>query len=194
MSYQTVGVTGQSSKNKIPEEIIYDYDYEKEFECYYFDPELYTDENNCLLPNKASGAYSSFKSFIKSSKIPEYAKDYKREYLFIIGLNYEFRYFIYKPEDVSGYQFFHNLHVKKIIKLLKMFLRNQEKGIISKDLRGFKIKNKDIFHIKYFSDEIIGKMLRPKKEQKYHNYDLNLKLNSYFNYVYLQIREKIINN
>ena len=75
-----------------------------------------------------------------------------------------------------------------------MFLRNQEKGIISKDLSGFKVKNKDIFHLKYFDDEIIGKMLRPKKEEKYRNYDLNLKLNTYFNSVYFQIRKKIIND
>ena len=29
-----------------------------------------------------------------NNKIPEYAKEYKREYLFIRGLNKEFKYFI----------------------------------------------------------------------------------------------------
>ena len=72
---------------------------------------------------------------------------------------------IYKPEDVSGYQFFHNLHVKKIIKLLKMFLRNQEKGIFSKELNGLKLKGKDIFNLKYFDDNILGKILRSNKEK-----------------------------
>ena len=43
-------------------------------EYYYFSPETYTDENDCLIPNKLSGAYSEFKSFIKSNKIPEYAR------------------------------------------------------------------------------------------------------------------------
>ena len=85
------------------------------YEYYYFAPETYTDEKNCIIPSKASGAYSEFESFIKSNKIPHYAREYKREYLFIIGLNYEFRYFIYKPEDVSVYEFFNNLHVKRII-------------------------------------------------------------------------------
>ena len=103
---------------------------EKIEEYYYFAPETHTDEKNCLIPNKLSGEYSEFKSFIKNNKIPEYA----REYLFLIGLNYEFRYFRYKPEDVSVYDFLNNLHVKKIIKLLKMFLRNQEKGIFTKSL------------------------------------------------------------
>ena len=163
---------------------------------YYFSPELYTDENRCMLPSKSSGSYSDFKSFIKNNnKIPEYAKDYKREYLFIIGLNYEFRYFKYKPEDVSFYEFFNNLHVKKIIKLLKMFLRNQEKGIFSKELNGLKLKKKrDIFHLRYFYYDIVGKVLRSNKEKKFHNHELNLKLNSYFNFVYLQIRKKIIND
>ena len=95
------------------EEYLYNY--------YYFSPEVYTDENNCLIPNKISGAYSEFVNFIKSNKIPEYAKDFKREYMFIKGLNYEFRYFIYKPEDVSDYEFFHNLHVKKLLNYLRCF-------------------------------------------------------------------------
>ena len=129
---------------------------EKIEEYYYFAPEVYTDENNCLIQNKLSGAYSEFKSFIKSNKIPEYAREYKREYQFIRGLNYEFRYFRYKPEYVSGYEFFNNLHVKKIIKLLKMFLRNQEKGIFSKEFNGLKLEGKDIFNLKYFYDNIIG--------------------------------------
>ena len=164
--------------------------HENLFEYYYFDPDLYTDEKNCLIPNKLSGAYSEFKSFIKSKKIPEYAKEYKREYLFIKGLNYEFRYFRYKPEDVSDYMFFHNLHVLKIIKLLKMFLRNQKKGIFSKEFNGLKFEEKDIFHLKYFYDNIVGKILCPRKEQIYKNYDLNNNLNNYFNFVYLQIRKK----
>ena len=100
MSYQTVGVSGFTSNNKIPE---YAREYKREYQFirginkefieneeyyyyyYYFSPESYTDENRCMLPSKSSGSYSDFKSFIKSSKIPEYVKEYKREYLFLIG-------------------------------------------------------------------------------------------------------------
>ena len=165
------------------------------YEYYYFSPETYTDENNSMIPSKASGAYSEFESFIKSNnKIPHYAKEYKREYLFIIGLNYEFRYFIYKPEDVSVYEFFNNLHVKRIIKLLKMFLRNQEKGIFSKEFNGLKLKVRDIFNLKFFHENIISKVLRNKKEQIYPNDKLNFKLNRCFNFVYSQIRENIFND
>ena len=71
------------------------------YEYYYFAPEVYIDENNCLIPNKISGAYSEFKSFIKSNKIPEYAREYKREYQFIKGLNNEFKYFIKKLDDLN---------------------------------------------------------------------------------------------
>ena len=35
----------------------------------------YTDENDCLIPNKISGAYSEFVNLIKSNKIPEYARE-----------------------------------------------------------------------------------------------------------------------
>ena len=130
--------------------------------------------------------------FTRFNKIPEYAREYKKEYLFVRVINNEFEYFINKPEDVSGYEFFHNLHVKKIIKLLKMFLRNQEKGILSNDLSGFKIKEKDIFNLKYFDVNIIGKILGRRREKIYNNSDLNNNLNNYFNFVYLQIRKNII--
>ena len=70
-----------------------EYNENDEYYYYYFAPETYTDEKNCIIPSKASGAYSEFESFIKSNKIPEYAREYKREYQFIRGLNYEFRYF-----------------------------------------------------------------------------------------------------
>ena len=42
---------------------------------YYFAPEVYTDENNCLIPNKLSEEYSEFHNLIKSNKIPEYARE-----------------------------------------------------------------------------------------------------------------------
>ena len=72
-----------------------------------------------------------------------------------------------------------------------MFLRNQENGILSKDLSGFKIKENDIFNLKYFHENIICKILGRNKEKMYYNDELNNKLNNYFNFVYLQIRKKL---
>ena len=38
---------------------------------------------------------SNYQNYIKSTnKIPAYARDYKKEYLFIIGLDKEFKYFV----------------------------------------------------------------------------------------------------
>ena len=101
------------------EEYLYDY--------YYFSPELYTDEKNCLIPNKISGAYSEFHNFIKSNKIPEYARKYKKEYLCIRGLNKEFEYFIKKLNDLNNGLFETN-STNKIKYFMKRFLRGQENG------------------------------------------------------------------
>ena len=68
-------------------------------EYYYFDQETYTDKKDYLIPNKISGAYSEFKNFIKSNKIPEYAREYKREYQLIRGINKEFRHITYFMEN-----------------------------------------------------------------------------------------------
>ena len=97
------------------------------YEYYYFAPENYTDEKNCFIPSKASGAYSEFESFIKSNKIPEYAREYKREYQFIRGLNKEFKYFIKKLDDLNNGLFETNL-TNRIKNFMKRFLRAQEKG------------------------------------------------------------------
>ena len=105
------------------------------YEYYYFAPEVYTDENNCLIPNKLSGAYSEFKSFIKSNKIPEYAKEYKREYQFIRGLNKEFEYFIKKLDDLNNGLFETN-SANSIKYYMKRFLRRQEDGKF-KDISNF---------------------------------------------------------
>ena len=75
-----------------------------------------------------------------------------------------------------------------------MFLRNQEKGIFSKEFNGLKLKVRDIFNLKFFHENIISKVLRNKKEQIYPNDKLNFKLNRCFNFVYSQIRENIFND
>ena len=52
------------------EEYLYNY--------YYFSPEVYTDENNCLIPSKASGAYSELRvllKIIKSQNMQESIKE-----------------------------------------------------------------------------------------------------------------------
>ena len=48
------------------------------------------------------GTPSNYQNCIKSTnKIPEYAREYKKEYLFIIGINKEFKYFIDKLDKLN---------------------------------------------------------------------------------------------
>ena len=61
-----------------------------------------------------------------------------------------------------------------------MFLRNQRKGIFTKDFNSLKLKEKDVFNIRYFSHEIASKVLRSNKEKQFRNNELNFRLNSYF--------------
>ena len=111
-------------------------------EYYYFAPETYTDENDCLIPNKLSGAYSEFKSFIKSNKIPEYAREYKREYQFIRGLNKEFKYFVDNIDNATT-GLFESHRVDGIKYSIKRFLRAQEKGKFQ-DISNFEIYEDDV--------------------------------------------------
>ena len=66
--------------------------------------------------------FSDFKKFIKMNNIiPYYAKEYKKEYLYIIGLNYEFLYFVDKRDEIFTYEYFNNDSIDRIIKLIKIF-------------------------------------------------------------------------
>ena len=47
--------------------------------------------------------FSHSQNYIKSTnKIPPYAREYKKEYLFIRGINKEFKYFIDKLDDLNN--------------------------------------------------------------------------------------------
>ena len=125
--------------------------HENLFEYYYFDPDLYTDEKNCLIPNKLSGAYSEFKSFIKSKKIPEYAKEYKREYLFIKGLNYYLSQFSKKLEDLNNGLFETKL-AKEIKYYMKSFIRKQKENKF-KDISNLILPDNFLNHIKFINEQ-----------------------------------------
>ena len=82
----------------------------------------------------------------KTNKIPEYARDYKNEYLFIIGLNKEFYKFEDKYEN-HEYKIYESKYCKDLKILIKRFLRKQEYGYL-KDISSFVFKKVDIFYIK----------------------------------------------
>ena len=77
-----------------------------------------------------------------SKVIPDYAKDYKNEYLFILGINNEFKYFLDSIDEATC-GLFKNFRVDKIKKFIRLFLAYQNLGQF-KDLSNFVIKSSDI--------------------------------------------------
>ena len=66
--------------------------------------------------------FSNSQNFIKSTnKIPEYARDYKKEYLFIIGLDKELKYFVDNINEATT-GLFDNHRVDRIGKLNETYL------------------------------------------------------------------------
>ena len=85
---------------------------------------------------------------------PDYAKDFKNEYLFIIGINNEFKYFLDNMNEATR-GLFENFRVDKIKKFISKFLSYQNSGHF-KDLSNFEIKSSDIKNLirikKIFND------------------------------------------
>ena len=77
-----------------------------------------------------------------TNKIPEYARDYKNEWLFIRGINKEFGYFV-DNIDEARYGLFENTRVDTIKNYIKKFLLFQERGKL-KDTSNFEISNFDV--------------------------------------------------
>ena len=120
MSYQSVGVTGVTTFNKIPEYA------------------------RGILEHS-----SNFQNCIKSTnKIPPYAREYKKEYLFIIGINKEFKYFVDHINDATK-GLFERQKVDRVKYLIKRFLRGQERGKL-KDISNFMFPRYDFLYIQEF--------------------------------------------
>ena len=97
---------------------------------------------------------SNSQNFIKSNnKIPEYARDYKREYLFIIGLDKKIKYLVEHINDAST-SLFENHRVDRIKYFIKRFLKGQERGKL-KDISCFKFKGIDVENIVFIYDIMV---------------------------------------
>ena len=75
-------------------------------------------------------------------KISPYTTNYKKEYLFIKGLNKEIRYFINR-EDLLNNGLFMTKSAQRIKNIIRRFLKGQERG-----------KLKDISEFKIYEDEV----------------------------------------
>ena len=93
--------------------------------------------------------FSTSQNCIKSTnKIPEYAREYKKEYLFIRGINKEFKYFV-DNIDKANTGLFENHRVDSIKYLIKRFLRGQERGKL-KDISNLMLPKYDYMYIQDF--------------------------------------------
>ena len=115
------------------------------------------------------GTSSNYQNCIKSTnnKIPEYARDYKKEYLYIRGLNKEFKYFYNHLDEINN-GLFKSKRSDRLCNLIKRFLRGQEKG-----------KLKDISEFEIYEDDVVFNLIKIKN--KFNNIDqyLDFILNCY---------------
>ena len=75
--------------------------------------------------------------FTSKNKIPEYAREYKREYQYIRGINKEFKYFLNKQDNLNN-GLFESYIADRIKYFMKRFLSAQERGKL-KDISEFEI-------------------------------------------------------
>ena len=89
---------------------------------------------------------SNFQNCIKkTNKIPEYARDFKKEYLLIIGINKICFDFISKYETDCR-KLFVSEYYDSIKYFIKRFLKGQERGKLQ-DISSFVLRNYDISFI-----------------------------------------------
>ena len=92
---------------------------------------------------------SNFQNCIKSTnKIPEYARDYKKEYLFIRGINKEFKYILDNLDELNS-GLFESDRVNRIMKIIKRYLRGQERGKL-RDISNLILPKYDFIYMEEF--------------------------------------------
>ena len=83
-----------------------------------------------------------------SKVIPDYAKNFKKEYLFLLRVNDKIKYFIDNMKEVT-FGLFNSPKVDELKKLFEEFYQEINTGNF-KDLIDFEIKSEDILNFKKF--------------------------------------------
>ena len=102
---------------------------------------------------------SNYQNFIKNSDlIPEYARDFKNEYLFIIGINKTCGKFLKRLEKVDfsdGFneEVFMSPQAESLMSYFRKFLKAQKLGYL-KDIRDFCFKESDVEFINDLNVEL----------------------------------------
>ena len=86
-----------------------------------------------------------------NNKIPEYAREYKREYQFIRGINKDFKYLINKLDNLNNGLFESNIS-NRIKYNIKRFLRGQEKGKL-KNISNFILPRYDVDNLIFINEQ-----------------------------------------
>ena len=86
-----------------------------------------------------------------NNKIPEYAREYKREYQFIRGINKEFKYFINKLDNLNN-GLFESYIADRIKYFMKRFLRGQERGKL-KDISNLMLQRDDLNNLIFIKEQ-----------------------------------------
>ena len=81
-------------------------------------------------------------SVLNTNKIPKYARDYRKEYLYIRGINKEFKYFVDNINEATR-GLFQNHKVDRIKKFIKNFILAQERGKLQ-NTNNFEISSNDV--------------------------------------------------
>ena len=80
-----------------------------------------------------------------SNKIPKYALEFKKEYLYVRGINKELKYFVDNIDEATR-GLFQNHRVAIIKKFIKRFLLAQERGRLQ-DTSNFVLERDDVDHL-----------------------------------------------
>ena len=96
--------------------------------------------------------FSHQQNCIKSTnKIPEYGREYKKEYLFIRGINKELQSFI-RIDDPEGKKF-SSPKADRFKRYFNRFVKAQENGRLKKDISHLRLKETDVNFIDFLETE-----------------------------------------
>ena len=101
-----------------------------------------------VIPTQSSNFQNNIK---KTNKIPEYARNFRKEWLFIRGINKECGEFI-KRLDFGG-NLFNSPQANRLEYFIKKFLKAQESGKI-KDVSTFYFKYYDTNNIEFLEEQL----------------------------------------
>ena len=104
-----------------------------------------------ILSNFCTPLQTELIGIMIENKIPYYAENYKKECLFIRGINKEFVYIINKLDTIN-HGLFESKTVVRIKNIMKDFLRGQEKGKL-KNISGLMLPSDITYNLNFINQQ-----------------------------------------